>query len=268
MRPEITTKRVLYEAPGVDAVTVRRNVVYAAGDAGDLTMDLYFPPGAASGDRLPAVLFVLGYSDIGGRKLFGCSFKEWESFISWARLVAASGLVGITYSTGENPAADAQAVLRHIRENAADLGVDESRIGLWACSGHVPNALAVLMEDDSPGLRCAALLYGFTLDLEGSSAVADAAATSKFVNPAAGRSVADLSRDRPLFLVRAGRDEAPHLNEAMDRFLAGALAAGLPVTLVHHPTAPHAFDVADDSAASRAVIRQLLAFLQAHLLET
>src|SRR4029077_11318898 len=58
---------------------------------------------AQKGSRLPAVVFVLGYSDLGARAIFGCRFKEMESFISWGRLAAASGLVGITYSTGEGP---------------------------------------------------------------------------------------------------------------------------------------------------------------------
>lgn len=35
---------------------------------------------------------------------------------------------------------DLQAVLQHVRSNARTLGIDENRIGLWACSGNVPLA--------------------------------------------------------------------------------------------------------------------------------
>ena len=45
----------------------------------------------------------------------------------------------------------------------------------------------------------------------------------------------------------------------------GALARNLPITVVNHATGPHAFDVFDDSPASREVVRQSLAFLQFHL---
>ena len=72
-------------------------------------------------------------------------------------------------------------------------------------------------------------------------------------------------RDLPLFIARAGKDEMPGLNDSIDRFVAGALARNLPLTLVNHPTAPHAFDLVDDSEATREVIRRILAFLAFHL---
>ncbi len=267
-RHEMAMKKLVYEAPGAETVTVRRDIEY--GDS-DLTMDLYLPDLPAevlvrSAARLPAVLFVVGYSDLGAQKILGCRFKEMESFISWGRLVAASGMVGITWSTGPDPVADVQAVLEHVRQNAASLGIDETRIGLWASSGHVPTALSVLMGEAREGLRCAALCYGVTLDLDGSNGVAEAAAMFRFANPTAGRTVEDLPRDLPLFLVRAGRDETPRLNEALDRFVAAALAASLPFTLVNHAEAPHAFDLLHDSETSREVIRQILEFLRFHLL--
>jgi hypothetical protein len=69
----------------------------------------------------------------------------------------------------------------------------------------------------------------------------------------------------PLFIARAGRDESPRLNEKLDRFVGDALARNLPITLVNHPEGPHAFDLFHDSAMTRAVIRQVLAFLQTSL---
>ena len=51
-----------------------------------------------------------------------------------------------------------------------------------------------------------------------------------------------------------------------DASYAQVLPANLPLTLVNHPTGPHAFDLFDDSAAARGIIRQMLAFLRAHLL--
>jgi acetyl esterase/lipase len=122
------------------------------------------------------------------------------------------------------------------------------------------------MQDDRDFLKCAVLCYGLTLDLEGSTAVAEAASTWKFANPGAGKSAADLPQDLPLFVARAGRDEFPHLNETLDRFLANALACNLPMTFANHRTGPHAFDLLDDSEASREIIRQILAFLRFHLL--
>lgn len=244
---------------------VRRDLEYRATDGGALTMDLYLPPHPPGAARLPAVVFVLGYSDLGAQAYFGCKFKEMECFIGWARATAAAGLAAITYTTGKQPAADAETLLRHLRENAASLGIDENRIGLWACSGHGPNALSVLMREAPGKLKCAALCYPLLLDLEGTTSVAEASKTFGFVNPGAGKSVDDLPSDTPMLLVRAGRDEIPGLNATLDRFVAAAVRRNLPISLVNHPPAPHAFDLMHDSDASRRIIRQVLTFLQLQL---
>jgi hypothetical protein len=72
----------------------------------------------------------------------------------------------------------------------------------------------------------------------------------------------------PLFIARAGQEQFPRLNDTIDAFVATALGSNLPLTLVNHPTGPHAFDLFDDSDASRAVIRQVLLFLQSTLLRS
>ena len=66
-------------------------------------------------------------------------------------------------------------------------------------------------------------------------------------------------------VVRAGQDAVPGVNASIDQFVAAALARNLPVTATNHPTAPHSFDLLDDTEASREVIRQVLAFLRFHL---
>jgi hypothetical protein len=109
------------------------------------------------------------------------------------------------------------------------------------------------------------LLCGFTLDFDGSTVVADAAKEYGFVNACAGKSVEDLPANVPLYIVRAGREHFPGLNEAMDRFVAKALARNLPVTFVNHHTGSHTFDLDDDSEASREIIRRMLLFLQRNL---
>jgi len=208
---------------------------------------------------------VAGYPDSGFESKVGCKLKEMASYISWGQLTAASGLVAITY-TNREPVADIHALLEYVGQNAAALGIDETRIGVWACSGNVPLALSVLMQKASDDLKCAVLCYGLMLDLDGATRVADAARQWGFVNPCAGKSVDDLPKDVPLFIARAGQDQMPHLNETIDRFMVKALSGNLPVTLVNHPTAPHAFDLFHDSETSREIIRQILAFMRFHLL--
>ena len=66
-------------------------------------------------------------------------------------------------------------------------------------------------------------------------------------------------------VVRAGQDAVPGVNVSIDDFVASALASNLPVTVMNHPTAPHSFDLLDDTEASREAIRQILAFLCVHV---
>jgi hypothetical protein len=260
-RDQLSKKRVVYSIPGLEAVAVRRDEQYRMTDAGALTMDVYYPPQSQAGARTPAVIFVTGFPDPGAQKMLGSRFKDMGSFVSWAQLTAASGLVGITYVNKEP--ADVHEVLHHVRRNAASLGIDDSRIGVWACSGHGPSALSLLMEHGRD-LRCAVLAYAYTLDLDGSTRVADAAKQFGFVT-AAGKSVHDLPPDLPLFVLRAGLDQMPGLNGALDRFVATALTLNLPVTVVNHASGPHAFDLFDDTTATRDIVKQVLAFLRFHL---
>jgi acetyl esterase/lipase len=193
--------------------------------------------------------------------VFGCQFREMGVAVSWGRLFAASGMVGIVYET-RNPAADVHAVISFVRENAAALGIDAARIGVYASSGNVPVALSVLMDGN---VQCGVLGYGFMLDLDGATGVAAAVAQYRFANPSSGRRVEDLPADTALFIARAGHDHFAGLNEAIDRFVSQALRCNLPVTLLNHATGPHGFDLLDDSEASRNTVRAMLAFLQANL---
>lgn len=260
----ISKKKVVYQMAGMDRVTVKRDAPYRTTEAGALTMDLYYPPGATDNSRMPAVVFVLGFSDVGAVARLGCKVKEMAAYTSWAQLTAASGVVGITY-TNREPAVDLEALLQSVQQNASSWGIDEKRVGVCAFSGNVPLALSLLTHEAANDLRCAVLVYGYTMDLDGSTGVAEGAKMWGFVNGCAGKSIDDLRRDIPLFVARAGQDQFPHLNEALDRFVAKALSHNMPITVANHPEGPHAFDLFHDSETSREIIKQMLAFIRFHL---
>lgn len=248
---------VVLRAPGAETVEAIRDRPW--GGAGHL-FDLYRPPDAAG--PLPAVVLVTGFADPGFRTIAGCAFKDTAPFTSWARLLAASGLAAVTYSNAD-PAADAPAVLAYLRDHAAELGLDPGRFGLWACSGHAPTALAVLSRTPRLPIRCVALCYGYTLDLEGSTEVEDQGRQFKFAVPDV--SADEIPSDVPLLIARAGADATPGVNASIDGFARYAATRGLDVEVVEHPTGPHAFDVLEDSDTSRAVIRRVVDFLRNRL---
>jgi acetyl esterase/lipase len=100
------------------------------------------------------------------------------------------------------------------------------------------------------------------MDLDGSTAVAEAQKMWRFDNACEGRSIDELPADLPIFIVRAGKDQMPRLNEALDRFVAGSLAKNLPLSLVNYARGEHGFDLTNDSEGSREIIRNTLAFLR------
>lgn len=251
-RHEITTKKVLLQLPGMDAVTSRL-VEFAGADGQPLPLQVYYPAGVAR--PVPAVVIVEGYADPGFTKFFGCRFMEMDWSVSMAKLMAASGLAVITYATRE-PEADARALLAHVGAHADVLGVDATRTGLWGTSGHGPLTVSLLDR-----VRCAVLSNTYTCDFDGATHVADAARTFRFVAPAP----AAPPPPTPLFVIRAGQDEMPGLNASLDRFVARALASNVPLTLVNHAQAPHSFDLFHDSDLTRHVLRQAFAFLRFHL---
>lgn len=255
-RHEITTRRVVYRLAEEDGVQVQRGIAYGS----SRVMDLFRPTGCTRAARKPAVVLVNGYSDPRAQATLGCRVMEMASFESWARLAAASGLAAVTYSTGEDPASDLRTLFAFLRQEAAELNVN-GRFGVWACSGHVPTALAALIEERA-SVKCGVLCYGYTLG----PAVAEAAAQFGFANPTAGKTVADLPLDVPLLVIKAANDAMPNLNDALDAFVAAARERRLSITTRTHPSGPHAFDLLDDSDESREIVKTILAFMRSSLL--
>jgi dienelactone hydrolase len=190
---------------------------------------------------VPAVLLVHGEADPALLR----GVRGWGQYRGWGRLLAAEGLAAVVFEhrairEAGLAAVDAEvdAAVAAVADRAGELGVDPGRLGLAGFSaGAMLGARA--LGRAAGRLRCAALCYG-PLALEPDPALP------------------------PMLVVRAGRDH-PELNRAIDAFLAGALAANLPVELVNHADGHHAFDTVDDTDESRRVIRRVLAFLGEHL---
>ncbi len=262
-RDQLFRKPVVYRLPDMDAVTVNRDVEFVVPGGRALAMDIYYPP-APSATLRPAIFIPSAYPDPGFEARLGLRFKDigWAS--SCARLAAASGVIAIT-ATNVEPAVDAAATLDHVRQHATALGIDASRLGLWACSGHGPLALWLLMENAATPLRCAVLSYAYTLDPDGQFGIAETGRQFGFVVPVSGKSVADLPEATAIFLARAGQDEFAHLNDAMDHLTQAGLKENRSITLVNHREGRHAFDILEDTDMSREVVKSILAFIAFHL---
>jgi hypothetical protein len=257
------TRRVCLQLDGMTAVEVRRGVPYGPADHG-LVFDAYYPPHETGDGRWPAVIIVTGYPGTREPRPTTLAYKDIGWTVSMCQLIALSGMAALAY-TNREPVADFQALFEHIHEDAESLRIDPARIGVLAVSGNVPTALTSVMHDARRNPACAVFGYGCLLDLDGAADVADMARQFGFANPGVGRTVADLRRDVPLFITRAGRDQFPAMNASIDRFIRQGIVENLPITVVNHAEGMHAFDLFDDSRTSRDIVRQTLRFLRQNL---
>jgi acetyl esterase/lipase len=219
---------VVYRLAAAERVTVKRDVAYKTAGATTLKMDVYYPPDIAGDARLPVVVFVNG---VGAQ-----NFKEWGQYTSWARLVAASGLVAVNYESRQTEtAADTDDLIKYLRANASALKIDENKVAIWACSANVRTALPLVMQPERRYVRAAVFYYGI-------------------MNEQPTR------RDVPLFVARAGFDSL-QLNDSIDLFVKRAVDEEVEVNFVNYAEGQHGFELFDDTERSREIVRQTLDFI-------
>jgi acetyl esterase/lipase len=252
--PEALVKpRVVLSLPGMDRVRVRRDLTYTSGDA-SLKMDVYLPEAAAPKAGWPVVVLVHG-----GPVPSAWAPKNWGVFRSYGELIAASGLAAVTFnhrldqpSDYPRAAGDVAALLAHVRKESRTLEVDAERVAVWAFSGGGPLLGSVLAER-GPYLRCAVAYYAFLGAPSGTPPEPRLSAVEQL-----RRATGPLP---PLLVARAGRDGTA-LNATIDELVRAALEKNATLDLLTHPTGRHGFDILDDDARSREVIRRTLAFLK------
>ena len=256
-------KRIVYQVPGMDDVTVQRDLVYSKVGGTDLKMDVYSPKYLSDDTPVPGVLFIHG----GPISADLPSPKDWQMFVSYGELVAASGFVGVTFDHRYyGPAylrqsiGDVLAAIRYIREHATSLNLAPDRFCLWAFSGGGPH-LSPFLRDKHDFVRCMVAYYT-VLDIRQWSRAAEILGKDAlqelspvtYVGP-------DAAVDAPILVVRAGLDD-PGLNQGIDLFVRNALAANVALDLVNHPQGHHGFDIADDNARSRHIIARTIEFIK------
>jgi acetyl esterase/lipase len=264
--PEPMRAPLVYSLPGMEQVHVQEELVYREIDGQSLHMDIYRPADMVAGERRPAVLFVHG--DAPPEIL--AHAKDWGAYVSWGRLAALNGLVGVTFNHRSterrtrmpDTCADVAAALDYVRSNAATLGIDPDRLCFWVCSAGGMKLVPVLTENPDY-IRCIVAYYPLldlmptreTIPPEVSDETLQAYSAVNFVTGMAA----------PLLLARAGRD-FPAFNQGIDRFIQAALTANAQLDLYTHPTGEHGFDVRNADERSREIIAHTLTFMRRHLL--
>jgi acetyl esterase/lipase len=198
--------------------------------------------------------------------------KDWGLYQSWGRLVAASGLVGVTVNhrvgfpdpTLEAASGDLSDAIAFVRSHAAEYGIDPDRLALAAYSAGGP-LLAAAIREPAPHVRCLVAFYAF-LDLSGS------ALHKKYLSPEAIRRFSPavaLAETRgsipPIFVARAGKDSIPDLQPGLDRFVTEAVTRNVNLAFFNQPGGEHGFDNDPGDPRSREIVRAAVEFLKTNL---
>jgi acetyl esterase/lipase len=265
--------RIVYAIPDMRRVSVERDLVYKTVDATALRFDVYYPPAAEKAHSYSTVILMHGEAP----PEMLANAKDWGQFVSWAELLAAQGFVAVTFNRRSaewftklpEAASDITDLLSYLQQYASALAIDWQRIGVWVCSGGTLAASAALRHYHGLHLRALAAYYPrmslHTIrdDLTTMPESTLDAYDTRHLLPRMP------THDRPaLFIARAGQDDRPGLNAALDQFLVQALETNVALTLITHPEGGHFFDVAADNERSREIIRQTVAFFQQHLTQS
>jgi acetyl esterase/lipase len=203
------------------------------------------------------VVFVLGYAD---DALSIGPLRQLEQYRSWARLVAAEGMVGVLYSTTE-PRTDLVRVMELLRDRGAELGVDPGRIALWSASANGPLALWYVRSGQPVRARALVAAYALLPTPDGYQSDRLETMSDQLGFALPRYSPADTyPTDLPILIVRAGRDR-PGLLAMLDRFVAFGLEGDLAIQVRNYPQGRHSFDSVDDVAETREVVADMLSFL-------
>jgi len=244
-----------YCVPGMNDVRVRRNLLAKRDIGKSLSFDLYPATSHRATSVAPVVILIHG----GPISLdWTTTPRHWRAFQSVGELLAASGLNAVMFDhrfhqREETGAAidDIEFMLAHIGANAAGLGVDGSRLCLWAFS-RGGMFLARYLKDPPSALRCLVAFYA-ALDAD------------KPELSLAYQVEASTGRLPPMLIAAAGLEDVPGFKNGLNRFVNAALSRNLPLDLMIHAGGRHGFDVFDDDERTRDILRRTIEFLQKHL---
>lgn len=258
---------VVYDLPRMDDVIIKRDIPYQDIGGSPLKMDIYYPPDFDFQSKIPAVIIVLGYPDVAGKKLLGSEFKNYIQLVSWCKIISASGMAGIVYES-VNPEKDIIALSNYLKTNEDEVKIDINKIGAWTCSAHTPTTISYILNGADNIFKCAVVYYGFFLtnDFKYLPQIDTLSQNMGFKTPRLSEPTV-WRKDVPIMIVRAGKDNVPYINQTLSSFYDQALSQDLSITLINYQNGVHGFDAALDNETTRQIIKTTLEFWKLYLMQ-
>jgi hypothetical protein len=234
----------VYTVPAMDRVLVKVNAEFGE----DRYMDIYYPPDYDFSAVLPAVIIYNGFS--------GLRVKNMGGQIDWAALVAAHGMIGITYDP-VYAEKDFAILLETLVRKSRELGIDAGRLGLVSSCGNCSNGLREFRAKESEfynGLNTGVFLYG----------------TVPWTD--------DIRTGTSMLLVKTGSGLTNEIIESMDVFVQKAPEAGIKAELINYKEGNKNFDTTEQPCnpweygfnkkytSDCDVMKNILGFLQQELM--
>ena len=270
MQAQTTNKQreqgaVVYDLPRMNDVIVKKDIPYQDIAGSLLKMDIYYPPDFDFQRKIPAVIIVLGYPDVAGKKLLGSEFKNYIQLVSWCKIISASGMAGIVYES-VNPEKDIIALSNYLKKNEDEVKIDINKIGAWTCSAHTPTTISYILNGADNIFKCAVVYYGFFLtnDFKYLPQIDTLSQNMGFKTPRLSEPTV-WRKDVPIMIVRAGKDNVPYINQTLASFYDKALNQDLPITLINYKNGVHGFDAALDNETTRLIIKNTIEFWKFYL---
>ena len=263
---ELAQKRIVYQIPEMEDVICHKGIVYHTKNGMDLKADIYVPPTMERRTGFPLVIIVSDYPDSAINEGFGQDQKDIELYVSWAELIAASGMIAVTYET-QFSHSETDSLISFLNESAEKYNIDMSRLAVFGASANTLAAQS-LMQNDEYNIKCAILNYGILLTPDHKYyAEIDSAANMYRFYWSDLRKITKIPEDIPLFITRAGRDIYQIVTETTDHFVAEAMRSNVQLTYIYYPEGQHDFDILDNTNVSRGIIKQTIVFLKTYLLD-
>lgn len=227
-----------------------------------LSMDVFYPSNRGPTELLPVIILVNGFPNSGKYK--GTTS---DSFHSWGHLIASYGLIAVAFDS--QSANDLDAVVEYIRQKGADIGIDGSKIGLWAASSSAGLASSYAFQGGRNYLKFVVLYYPWIMTPDNYLREEQNAACFKIGCLSAQLpDVEQLRSDLPVLVVKCGQDTPDNI-AVIDHFTRLATEAGVPLTLVDFDEGHLFFDKriaseGENSDEAKEIIQQTLEFMKEH----
>jgi len=256
---------VVYDLPRMSDVIVKKDIPYQDIAGSTLKMDIYYPPDFDFQRKIPAVILVLGYPDVAGKKLLGSEFKNYIQLVSWCKIISASGMAAIVYESVD-PEKDIVTLSNYLKTNENKLKIDINNIGAWTCSAHTPTTISYILNGSDNIFKCAVVYYGFFLtnDFKYLPQIDTLSQNMGFKTPRLSEPTT-WKKDVPIMIIRAGKDNVPYINQTLASFYEKALNQNLPITLINYSNGVHGFDAYNDTETTRQIIITTLEFWRLNL---